>query len=208
MTKDELFYELLNIAEQNYCRISGNKTHRFSLNEKRVLQIENLVNLIFEKVNNDSIGNDFVKDFISFVFSKSVGRTNFLGIKDLPMFNQIFSRTAFNQYQKTEHWKKLYGKRNLSKIAKKTNLILTSEEKEKRNTRFLDICLKVSNTEETEKSRFHGSQKGYQWCINFTTLYKPTSELCVNCVSKDKCKELLKENFPKIFEVRINAREI
>jgi len=43
-------------------------------------------------------------------------------------------------------------------------------------------------------------------CLEFTTLYKPDSQLCTECKDQKQCKIILNDNFPDLYKARIEKQ--
>lgn len=52
------------------------------------------------------------------------------------------------------------------------------------------------------KQRYYGTNKGFYICIETTTLYNHLHKCCLFCKFKDDCKQVLKDNYPNIYEKR------
>ena len=72
----------------------------------------------------------------------------------------------------------------------------------KAKTRLGDIVTLIRPSEESHKQRFYNTKRGIAWCIVNTYLYHHRSPLCVGCDFRDECKDILKENYPKIYKIR------
>ena len=44
--------------------------------------------------------------------------------------------------------------------------------------------------------------KGFVFCVGNTTMYNHKSALCGTCKNITKCKEVLKQEYPKVFKIR------
>lgn len=62
--------------------------------------------------------------------------------------------------------------------------------------------LELRKVEENFKKEFHNTKKGLVWCVSNTTLFHHISPLCSSCTNKKECKEILKENYNKIYKLR------
>ncbi len=68
--------------------------------------------------------------------------------------------------------------------------------------------IKVANGfdyEEKLKAKFKAEDQLLSSCIEFTSLYKPDSQICDECQYKNDCKTILKDNFPELFKARIKG---
>lgn len=109
-------------------------------------------------------------------------------------FSWVFSRKAI------QRWDALNNKlrQRYVRILKKEYNITDNNVKCRLGTIFQE----VRTIEERFKKEFFNSRKGFSWCIANTTLYNHKSPLCKECVNKSDCKEVLRQNFYKIYKLR------
>lgn len=99
---------------------------------------------------------------------------------------------------------------------KKENLIEWLEKKECLRVEDFDLedkkKLEALNTlnkkEENFKEKKYNTIEGFNICLNFTTLFRFDSILCKRCNFKSKCKRILKNNYPKLYQKRISQKII
>lgn len=63
-----------------------------------------------------------------------------------------------------------------------------------------------TNTYDSSKSirkQFLNTERGFAICVQQTTLFDPKDLSCIKCNSRVECKELLRVNYPRIFNSRI-----
>jgi hypothetical protein len=56
--------------------------------------------------------------------------------------------------------------------------------------------------EEGVKLAYHNTEKGFVTCIAFTTLFDSDQEACRQCKFNKDCKNILKQNYPHLYEIR------
>lgn len=56
--------------------------------------------------------------------------------------------------------------------------------------------------EERFKKEFYNTRRGLSWCVVNTTLFNHKSVLCTNCDFRTECKEILRQNYIKIYNIR------
>ncbi len=69
-------------------------------------------------------------------------------------------------------------------------------------TKCGNIVIKIRPVEEKFKKEFFGTKRGLVWCVANTTLYHHRSPLCMRCPFKAECKEILKQNYFKVYQKR------
>jgi hypothetical protein len=57
------------------------------------------------------------------------------------------------------------------------------------------------------RKEYLNTKQGFAMCVQFTTLFDPADMSCIRCQSRNECKELLKANYPKIFEQRSSLKK-
>ena len=71
-----------------------------------------------------------------------------------------------------------------------------------KKTEISKLVVSIRPAEEQFKADYHNTKRGFLWCIANTTLYFHKSPKCATCNFKNECKELLKQEFPKIYVKR------
>jgi hypothetical protein len=57
------------------------------------------------------------------------------------------------------------------------------------------------------KKRHFNTERGFNNCLVFTTLYNHRDLICLNCIYKADCKKILSKTYPKIYAKRGYDRE-
>lgn len=70
------------------------------------------------------------------------------------------------------------------------------------HTTIPQLLTVIRPAEESYKNAYYNTKRGLCWCVANTTLYHHRSALCAGCNYKVECKETLKNEFPKIYEIR------
>jgi len=65
-----------------------------------------------------------------------------------------------------------------------------------------NTLIEIYDFEEREKHRYYNEEEGLAWCVLSTTMYNGKSDLCLGCNNKEDCKEILKQNIPKLAKLR------
>lgn len=72
----------------------------------------------------------------------------------------------------------------------------------RRESKLGELLTQLRPSEEAFKAEFHNSKRGLSWCIANTTLYHHRSPLCTTCNEKEVCKEMLKQNYNRVYILR------
>lgn len=78
----------------------------------------------------------------------------------------------------------------------------------KKKTDIPALISTIRVVEEKFKAEYHNTNRGFMWCVANTTLYFHKSSKCATCKFKNECKELLKEEYPKIYVKRGYGRKV
>lgn len=143
----------------------------------------------------DSIGEEFIRKFLEYGVQSWF---NDGAIKDYSRqvrFSWIFGKAAIERWNKNDIATNVFITRKGLKTKYKINLV-------KKKTELATIVTTVRSVEESFKAEYHNTKRGYLWCIANTALYFHKSSKCVTCVFKNECKELLKQEYPKIYVKR------
>jgi len=117
-------------------------------------------------------------------------------------FNWIIGKEALKRFDRNEEtFDKMSWARNIKKAY---NTVLYDIKKTGTdNARaFVDLYIKVNESEELEKDMFHNTTEGLIWCKANTTLFNHKSKLCTGCNNRTRCKDLLKEYYPVLYKQR------
>jgi hypothetical protein len=60
----------------------------------------------------------------------------------------------------------------------------------------------LNKEEELNKEKKLNTIEGFYFCLNYTTLFKYNSNVCLRCTYKVTCKNLLKKRFPILYQKR------
>lgn len=146
----------------------------------------------FIDVFSSRIGEEFVRKFLEYGmqswFNKGCGKDYSRAVR----FSWIFGKSAINRWKMNDISTNVFITRSGLKKEHKINLI-------KKKTTIPQIVTSLRPIEEKFKSEYHNKKRGLLWCIANTTLYHHKSSKCVTCSFKKECKEILKNEYPKIY---------
>lgn len=144
---------------------------------------------------SDRIGEEFIRKFAEYGiqswFNSGCKRDYSRDIR----FNWVFGKTAISRWKKYDISTNVYITRIGLKKEHKINVL-------KRKSNLSKIVSNVRPFEEKFKAEYHNTNRGFMWCVANTTLYFHKSSKCATCVFKNECKELLKQEYPKIYKKR------
>jgi len=208
--QEQLIYDLVvDLYPQVYISLTGSKKYKLRLTEARIRQIERFSRFVSGKVK--SCNEETVKSFLQYAFGKYAGRENIWGGKNAFPLNWIVSKTLFKEFLDSSKGKKYVMGEKLrkekTKLGNDEQILIKSKIKKKienKNKEKMLVCL--NQLEELEKQRYYNSDKGFYWCVDFTTLANPMSWLCSNCKNFDNCKKMLESNFKGVYDLRFKIK--
>lgn len=151
--------------------------------------IELLLYRFSKKVNFVSIGENYIWNYVSFVFSKKLiaGRMNAF------KFNWLTSLGSTRiWFDKESDWYFWHGQWLLE-----SKLVKPAER----------ININPRSTEEVFRRKYLNSVKGFATCLENTSLSDPESRFCRMCFKKLDCRKILKENNPQLYISRYGRTE-
>ena len=188
---------IIDLYELFYKEFTGNKSFRLDLNRnKQEVKIDNFIKNIGKYYNINSIGIDFLVRYFLFQFyywkDKNTNRKIqiewVIGKKAL----ERFLRNGFNE--KFEFFIHKENDIDFSEIYHKFAV-----------TKYQPDFNEESERERMEKKRFFNTEAGLVNCLENTSLYNPKSDICNQCNFVGDCKELLKQNYYKLYKARLNG---
>jgi len=190
---------------------SSNNKRTFPLNYTETTSIYNFSKYLKDK-HKEYISLDWIFDYFNYQFTywdwwKVQKEKN--GNDSTIMANWVLGQKALKRFlSKTQKDSYFYHSSFFSKYKiQKQEIINLIELK----FLFLDIIEeeeeKILNPlnilEEETKKKYYNTIEGFSSCLNFTSLFKFTSPLCKECSWKIKCKIVLKQNYPKLYQKRL-----
>lgn len=190
----------------------GEKTYKFNYTENTSLynfasflkktHIEYLnIDWLFEYFNYqftywDFIKNQKIKENPNYLINlhwivgqKALKRYLSKTKKDTYFYNSVF----FPKYEIRKQ--DLINYLNLKKfIIEKEDTILEEDK--------IVVINPLNEKEEFLKKKRYNTDEGFFICLNFTTLFKFNSNLCLGCIFKQKCKSVLKQKYPNLYQKR------
>lgn len=154
---------------------------------------------VFMDTFSDSIGENFIKKFLLYGIQSWFNSGSEKDYSHSVRFNWIFGKSAIERWNKCSMQTNMHIVR--TNLKKKYNISITNKQ-----TNMPNIVSSLRNVEERYKADYHNSRKGLLWCIANTTLFHHKSPLCITCDYKKECRELLKQEYPKIYIKRGYAK--
>lgn len=150
---------------------------------------------IFMDYYGDSIGEEFVRKFIQYGIQSWFNSGSEKDYSRAIRFTWVVGRAAIDRWKKYDIDTNVY----LTRIGLKKDHNINVVKKQTSISKFIGTLRPV---EEKFKADYHNTNRGYLWCVANTTLYFHKSSYCARCVFKKECKELLKQEYPKIYVKR------
>ena len=194
LAKDKkiLFRLVVDIYIDFYRQVSLNADYKFSCSDRDATMINNFI----DRLNKDvglALGKNYLIDYFEHAFNYWYSLDTKFG-KGNVMLNWVIGQAAYERWSsRHKHSFKYFVRCGLKKdIAVKR----------KRETTLNKVVLQTNIAEEELKAKFHNSMKGFVFCVGNTTMYNHKSALCGTCKNITKCKEVLKQEYPKVFKIR------
>lgn len=172
----QLLNRLTEESEKQYLLILAEQKKRPKISEVNRRTIRDFW-IKFRKENpNVLLSTDIVKSFLEFLLIFVPRR--------IQTINNVFSTKSIDNFKNN----------------KASFNYHTKNSKKKKPIPFkVDMSFKM---DETNRKLKLNTKEGFLHCIETTTLIHPESEHCPFCNNKFDCKELLKDNYPKIYKTR------
>jgi len=177
----------INLAKQ----VTKRKTMNYQCTDADVKSFE-----MFLEEFGDDIGENFLREFgefnIRFFFTDDEKQyDNSRSIR----FNWVYGKSSIRRWNKVNKRERVRVVRKDIKKRVKINVV-------KKSSSMALMLNSLKPVEENFKAQFHNTKKGLSWCVANTTLYFHKSALCVSCNFRDNCKEILRTEFPKVYNIR------
>lgn len=143
---------------------------------------------------NINFTKGFVRDFCEYGIQNWFNSSINKGDQHRVRFAWVFSRKAIQRWDALK-WD---ARQKYVRARLKKDYSIINDVRPKLNSAFKGVRV----IEERFKKEFFNSRRGFFWCIANTTLYNHKSLLCKGCVNKSECKEVLRQNYYKIYKLR------
>lgn len=199
---------IVHIYSALYSRVYGNKDYKFTFNEKSLDAINSFLVMLNKQYNLETLGeNTLINYFIFHLIRLDGQEIKRYSTKDSS--GNVLVKGRFQIYdfigkKAFDYWKKRNTKFDYllrdNFVLKKYKISISDLYLQQYE--ILQIESEINYTEELEKKRFFNTPKGFNHCIDTTTLYHPLSENCEKCSFKNDCIEVLKLNHLNIYKSR------
>lgn len=119
-----------------------------------------------------------------------------LGQKALKRFKNKTQKDSYFYHTKFLQKYKI-KKENLIEYLENKKLLSIEDNEEKKVFNELNI------KEEKLKLKSFNTIEGFYICLNYTSLYKFNSDVCIKCKYRKECKDYLKRNYFKLYQKRL-----
>lgn len=207
MVREEAFNLTALIFQEYYRQVTLNQDYVFDLDAagRRKKVINKFLDFLDKKYGLSSIGLDYLVNFIESGFNLYFDAKHLkYGVKSIQI-EWIIGAKAIERYERIKDIDNKYFRRH-RKIRQDIRLrVLDKFKNSTVSTRkAMKELLTDGNVEfyELEKQRFYNTSEGLAWCMMNTTLYNHKSSICEACTNRNKCKEVLRENYPNLYQLR------
>lgn len=206
--------DVVSFYQYFYRKRYNSKSYKFSITKdpKKNQLCETFVQ-IFNKRFEESGGKDLLWTYFVFQYMRWEGAVltdKGFGRSDRLLPNMIIGKTAFKAFidrDQKEDWR-IPNNKVVTKYG------FYKEELQKRDINWFveaavdwfQSILDVKVHKDPVKAAFLNTEKGWEMCYEETSLYDSKDTACMNCIFKDKCKQVLKDNYPVIYEQRYGRR--
>jgi hypothetical protein len=185
--------DIIQFYEYFYKKKFNSAKYNFKPSEKSLKVIDTFLSLLDKNFNLKLVGKSFLFDY--FIYQFNYWRNaNLVAFHGKFRIELIIGRKAFLRYKdnvRDDLWviqsSEIYKLYNLIK----SDLIPS----EKHAVSSFDHELGI------KKMKFN-TIEGFNTCITATTMYNHQHTVCILCNYKKDCKKILKENYPKLYEIR------
>ena len=141
------------------------------------------------------IGEEFVRTFTEYGIQSWFNSGSERDYSHSVRFSWIFGGAAIKRWNALNADARTFVVRSSLKTEHKINTL-------KHQSQLSELLTKVRPSEEKFKAEFHNTNRGLLWCVANTTLYFHRSGQCATCKFKEQCKDILKQEYPKIYKAR------
>jgi hypothetical protein len=180
------FIEMINILQ--------NRQVAYKCNDNDVQSWNKFVDYYDSK--NIEINKSFIHEFLKYGLHSWFNPSCTESHKRNCRFSWVFGGEAIKRYNALD------VKVRANIVRKGVQVELREHIKVKTTTKASLVYLSVRKSEEDMKRQFHNTKKALTWCVANTTLFFHKSSLCASCKDKVDCKQILKQNYYKVYKLR------
>lgn len=139
---------------------------------------------------------NMIFNFVEFGFSYRLKTLNEYNKISYIKFNYIFCKKMYEVFLKRKH--KITSYRRLNVNSNIYNKVVSLKQR-------IDSEIMLTNVnrqEEELKKIYYQQEESLIWCATQTSMYNDKSELCNKCNYRVRCKQILKQESPKIYKLR------
>jgi len=175
-----------------------NKLERFfvKMSDKREEFIYGFIEKFKEQTCSPEIQIHALNKFVEYQFNHYIAVNAWSGAMTIRV-EWIFGSTSLKRWSEVDKRKASYHVRQKFKMM----VDLTVDVRPPKDI-FNRLYIEINQVEENDKLRFLNTDLGIESCILTTTLYNHKSSHCLNCAFAKHCKDILKEMYPRIYELR------
>lgn len=215
MTREICIKSSIIIYEEFYRQITLDQSYVLPIKNRKLLRLalDKHVDWIKEHFATDQlkdgllrVGYEWLVEYFKFQFDYWIWRIDNgkeyyqYGYKSIK-FNWVVGQEARKKFLKQEDT--IYKHKHTRSINKaEVTMLHKLKEYSPENLKALkEVFLHDKST--SERERFYNTNEGLINCLAQTTLYNPDLGICLRCNNRMLCRDLLKENYPKLYKNRI-----
>lgn len=142
-----------------------------------------------------NVGQFFIKDFIEYQFQSWFNDGTEKDYSRTIRFSWVVGKSAIKRWEALSAKTNVYLTRKFLKQSYKINKNLYKSS-------IGEFITEINPNEEKFKVQFFDTKRGLIWCIANTTLFNHKSSNCIVCSYKEECKQILKEQYKKVYKAR------
>jgi len=203
--RNELRIKIVSIYQDFYRSVTLNTDYNLPDNKLNRIAIDNFLSYL-ENNYETSIGLDWLIDFIELSFHWWYKREKSLkyGLQSIKL-TWIIGKPSIERYENLKRDKAYAASYFRSKMRLEIGARVRDKyRKINSNKVFLNLIHKDNEFEESHKRKLYGKPEGLLWCLANTTLFRESSSLCVSCVNRTRCIDLLQKEYPNIHKARMS----
>lgn len=187
-----LSQDLIKYYQYFYKKKYKNEKYEFKPSDKTIKQLDKYLISLKKNYNLQSLGENFLWNYFIFQFNYWEGC-------DIASFSKRIVPSYIIGDKAIERW--LERDQQYDWLFDKCEFI-SNYGLSKNDLKIAKIHIYKGNHEINIKLKYFNTTNGFDLCLTMTTLFNDKHLCCLECKFKKQCKEILKENYPKIYDKR------
>lgn len=208
MVKEKIVESTILIYEELYQQCTLQKNFVMLLRENEYKWLNTFADFIVKQYREEEISTDLLIRYFEFQFSRYVGieppKSKRTHGRNTILLQWVIGKKAIEAWKSRDLKKNWLIKLKLrEEFTLQLNKAFKKENKAKQASGTLRLLNAVNQLEEQTKLKFYNLPEGLVWCGTVNTVFNPCSEVCAGCINKTPCMEILQQNYPKLFKIRM-----